>query len=122
MTVVARPRSERVIPLLEILRTKKQNILGKCKAKARSVARGDLEQRCEDFSSPVASILGLRIFICLSIQFAGGIRHSDVKNAFLYGRLDRPLHLELPRGHPNEDGNRLVWRTKTAIYGLVESP
>ena len=57
-----------------------------------------------------------------STFFSSPIRQLDVRNAFLYGVLDRNIYLELPAGHPRRDMGRNVWTTRRALYGLCESP
>ena len=122
MQVVPRPLHEKIIPILEIFTTKKDSISGLWKAKSRIVARGDLQFTPTTFFAPVASVVALRIFILFSSRFPGTIHQLDVKTAFLYGRLSHPIYLDLPVGHPQKAGRSRVWKTSTAIYGLVEAP
>ena len=52
----------------------------------------------------------LRIFLALSTQFDSGVKQIDVTSAFLYGKLDKPVLLELPQGHPKKKGPQFVGR------------
>ena len=122
MKVVPRPSNKRVIPILELLTTKKDNITNSWKAKCRIVARGDLEFAFGDFYAPVANCVAFRLFLSLSTKFQSRIHQLDVTSAFLYGKLSDPIFIELPKGHPQKAGRSKVWFTHTAIYGLVEAP
>ena len=122
MTVVPRPTKAQVIPLLELFTVKHDNIKQEWIAKCRFVARGDLKDTVGDFYSPVASMLGLRMFLFLSSAFPPSIRQLDVSSAFLYGKMDTPIFIHLPQGHPQKQKQEMVWTTKSAIYGLVQAP
>ena len=122
MEVVPRPRNAPVIPLLELFVVKYDNIADQFIGKCRFVARGDLQPKYGNFYAPVANTVSFRLFLALSTRYSAAIRQLDVSTAFLYGRLEHPIHLELPVGHPQRTGQAMVWRTSTAVYGLCESP
>ena len=122
MTVVKRPHDARIIPILEIFTTKRDGISGFWKAKCHIVGRGDLQFTPTTYFAPVASIVALRLFIFFSSCFQTSIHQLDVKTAFLYGRLCKPIYLQLPVGHPSRSESKKIWKTSTAVYGLVEAP
>lgn len=72
--------------------------------------------------SPVASLVALRILIHASARFDFKLFQLDVSGAFLYGKLNSPVYLELPTGHCQRRGRHLVWKSYTALYGLVQAP
>lgn len=45
----------------------------------------------------------------------------DVKTAFLYAPLNKPVYLKIPRGAPFDRG-KFCWLLTKALYGLRESP
>ena len=122
MTVVNTPANVEIIKILELFVVKRDNISNNWKAKVRIVARGDLQQSFGDFYAPVASVVAFRLFITLSTLFPTTIRQLDVTSAFLYGRLSNPIYITLPQGHVHKGGSSKVWRSMSAIYGLVQSP
>ena len=124
LNVVNKPQTKEVIPLHEIFVTKYDNILKRWKAKCRFVARGDLQTTLGDFYSPVASCVTLRMFLTICTTFDGSIRQLDVTGAFLYGRLESPVYIQLPKGHQEYSKTVpvKVWECYSSLYGLVEAP
>ena len=45
-----------------------------------------------------------------------------VSAAFLYSRMNKPIYIDLPKGHKKKDGFSNVWETYSAIYGLHQAP
>ena len=122
MEVVERPPTARVIQLRELMSVKYDNILQTTEPKVRMVARGDMEEAPDHVYAPVANMVALRTFVMLSLDFDHPFRQLDVNSAFLYGRVSDPIFVELPAGHAQKDGHRLVWKTNCAISGLAQSP
>ena len=46
----------------------------------------------------------------------------DVKKAFLYGNIQRRVHIELPFEDPGTEGGRMVGMLPKAMYGLRKAP
>ena len=122
MHVVNRPRDARVVKLRELFSVKFDNITKEWIFKVRIVARGDLEVDEEFVYAPVANMPALRLFVVLSLEFGIDFRQLDISSAFLYGRLDHDIYVELPDGHPEKQGNTKVWKTRCALYGLQTAP
>ena len=120
--IVPRPTSSTVVPILELFTSKFDNILKRSIAKCRIVARGDTQPKRWDVYSPVAGVTALRLFCTVTTYFECRMSQMDVSGAFLYGKLKHPIYLELPRGHKMRRGRGMVWKTHTALYGLVEAP
>ena len=112
-----------IIKIRELFSTKIDPITGKFVYKVRIVARGDLEPAHDDVAvySPVAGMTALRLFTFLATNFSSSIAQLDVSAAFLYGRLERDIYIALPKGHPDAAKGH-VWKTRCALYGLVEAP
>ena len=124
MKVVEKPKNAQVIPLLELFSRKHDNISGKNIFKCRFVARGDLEKTSEvkNRYSPVASLEATHLFIALAAHFGCNIRQCDVSTAFLYGTLNRYIHLELPQSLKKHYGKNFCWTTNRSLYGLTDAP
>ena len=123
MSVVKRPSTSEVIKLMEIFIVKYDNIQNQYIPKVRFVARGDLVDDNKSYFSPVASHVGMRILVSLTVkENLFPLRQMDISNAFIYGRLDNYIYIQLPKGHPERRRNDYVWRTKSSIYGLSQSP
>ena len=45
-----------------------------------------------------------------------------MKNAFLYGELDRDIFMEQPQGFTYKEYLEYVCRLKNALYGLKQAP
>ena len=48
------------------------------------------------------------------------LRQADVSTAFLYGREQKEIYLELPQGHPSKKSG--VWKSHASVYGLISAP
>ena len=123
MQVVPTPQGKEIIKILELFVVKYDNLENKHKAKVRFVARGDLVKDEKRYYSPVASHVAMRLFtiICVGLKMIP-IQQLDISNAFIYGRLKENIYIQLPKGHPEKDGQRKVWMTQSSIYGLCQSP
>ena len=91
--------------------------------KARLVAKGFVQKAGIDYGdtyAPVSSIITVRCLLSIAAARRHHIWQADVKNAFLHGRLDRPLYVSQPEGY--SDGTDRVYKLKKALYGLKQSP
>ncbi len=88
--------------------------------KARLVARGFEKIRNEnELRVPVAKITTFRMFLAICVKPNFEIRRTDVKNAYLNGKLSETVCIEFPKfvkAAKNE-----VCRLNTAVYGLKEA-
>ena len=91
--------------------------------KARLVAKGFVQKAGIDYGdtyAPVSSIITVRCLLSIAAARRHHIWQADVKNAFLHGKLDRPLYVSQPEGY--SDGTNRVYKLKKALYGLKQSP
>ncbi|KAI0999310.1 hypothetical protein K3495_g8887 [Podosphaera aphanis] len=90
--------------------------------KARLVAKGFSQQPGTDYDdtyAPVARYDSLRLLLALATQRRWKPRQLDVKSAFLYGKLDREIYMEISDWF-KEPGKCYLLRK--SIYGLKQSP
>ena len=69
--------------------------------KARLVAKGFTQQFGVDYEftySPVMDSITFRFLIALAVQEQLSFRLLDIVTAYLYGRMDKELYMELPEG------------------------
>ena len=93
--------------------------------KARLVARGFSQQYGRDYEetfSPVARMVTIRTIISLAASNRWKLWQLDVKNAFLYGELDRDIFMEQPKGFISKEFPDYVYLLKKTFYGLGQSP
>ena len=103
MEVVQRSRNKKsVIPLLKIFTYKRDNMTNTIKCKVRIGFAGCCRRRfkpnckCRRIQSvPDDQLTVPRIYMSI-----------NVSTAVLYGRLETPIFIELPSGHPKRDLNR----------------
>ncbi|KAK3005199.1 hypothetical protein RJ639_016441 [Escallonia herrerae] len=93
--------------------------------KARLVARGFSQHYGMDYEetfSPVAKMVTVRTIISLAAYKGWKLWQLDVKNAFLYGELDRAVFMEQPQGFVSKQFPHYVCLLKKALYGLKQAP
>lgn len=93
--------------------------------KARLVARGFSQHQGLDYEetfSPVAKMATVRTLISLAAKMNWRLWQLDVKNAFLYGELDRDIFMMQPEGFVSNDHPSYVCKLKKALYGLKQAP
>ena len=93
--------------------------------KARLVARGFSQQYGLDYEetfSPVAKMVTVRTVVSLAAYKGWNLWQLDVKNAFLYGELDRDIFMEQPQGFVSKEFPNHACRLKKALYGLKQAP
>ncbi|RWR74934.1 Integrase, catalytic core [Cinnamomum micranthum f. kanehirae] len=93
--------------------------------KARLVACGFSQQYGLDYDetfSHVAKMVTIRTIISLAAYKGWKLWQLDVKNAFLYGELDRDIFMEQPHGFISKEFPNHVCRLKKALYGLKQAP
>ena len=100
----------------------KQTPDGKCKYKARYVAKGYSQIEGVNYDqvfSPTPKLVSLRILIQLSVEYDMTIHQMDVKSAYLHAPIDCDIYVKQPEGY--QQGDNLVWKLKKSLYGLKQS-
>ena len=87
--------------------------------KARFTARGFLQQYGLDYEetfSPVAKMVTVRTIISLVAYKSWNLWQLDVKNAFLFGELDRDIFMEQSQGFVSKEFPNHACRLKKALW------
>ena len=86
-TVIATPRNQQILQLMELFSLKYDPISRKMKYKVRIIVRGCLEKNSIALTfAPVTVASTIRLIIAVAGIHGLIVYQLDVKNAFLYGR------------------------------------
>jgi hypothetical protein len=113
------PPGRKAIKCRWVLRRKRDEHGHVARYKARLVAKGYSQIPGQDFLftfAPVAKWDSIRLVMCIATILDLELHHLDVKTAYLNGKLDEELYMEIPP----ELGTG-VWRLKKGLYGLRQS-
>lgn len=93
--------------------------------KARLCARGFLQEKGVDFTetfSPVVRYDSLRVLLATVTQEDLEMVQFDVRTAFLYGKLEDEVLMEVPTGFKIvTDSSEVVCRLEKSLYGLKQA-
>ena len=120
--VVDRPENHKVLTCRLLLSNKFDEDGRFVRHKSRLVVRGFEQEEGRDYFQTYQPVINqdcFRLFIAIANQFALEIDHVDIKNAYLNGRIDAELYMEIPRLLNMPDYK--VWRIKRSIYGLKQA-
>jgi len=93
------------------------------KYKARLVAVGCTKRGGLDYMesfSPVIKIESFRALMAIASTERMYIRKYDIKTAYLYGHLDKPVYMEQPDGYIIRKKEDYVCKVERNIYGLPQ--
>lgn len=93
--------------------------------KARLVAKGYTQSYGIDYQetfAPVAKLNTIRILLSLAVNLDWPLLQLDVKNAFLNGKLEEEVYMDIPEGFRDNSTRNKVCKLKRSIYGLKQSP
>ena len=94
--------------------------------KARLCARGFMQRRGIDFNetfSPVVRYDSLRILLAIITSKNLEVMQFDVQTAFLYGKLEETIFMQIPEGLKiEEDPRNVVCKLQRSLYGLKQAP
>ncbi len=112
------PKDCEVLPLLELFSIKDDG-----RKKVRLVVRGDLQRNVpENLFSPTANGTTIRTFLAVAASRGWKVRALDIKTAYLYGRTDEKIFVQLPKGHPLAKCGEYVMMSNSSLYGLKQAP
>lgn len=120
--IVTRPKDRAVVGSRWVFKVKHRADGSVDRYKARLVAKGFSQIPGTDFEetyAPVARFDSLRLLLALAAHNNWNVHQMDVKSAFLYGKLDRDLYMEIPDGFKEP---HKVYKLRKCIYGLKQSP
>ena len=96
------------------------------KFKCRLVANGNTQKQGVDFDrifSTVVKITTIRVVLAIAAANDYNLTSIDVCQAYLQGKLEEDLYMQMPPGLPSRsrDGRRLVVKLERSIYGLKQA-
>jgi len=105
--------------------TKKKDIDGSMKHKARFVAKGFSQRFGIDYEETYSSVLAyasFRILVCIAVNQGWKIHQKDFKTAYLNAPLLTPIYIEQPEGFVNQGKHtNKVCLLNKALYGLKQA-
>lgn len=122
--LIPRPKNMKVIKNKWIYNLKNTTNNDAVKFKARLVAVGCTQKEGTDYMesfSPVIKMESFRALIAISSTKRMHIKQYDVKTAYLYGNLDKPVFMEQPEGFITRKKKDYVCKIEKSIYGLPQS-
>ena len=83
-------------------------------------AKGD---PMDDLFAATPPLQGIKLMVSMCASEPGKrLMILDVKRAFLYGKVTRPIFTKLPREDPRFGEPGIVWRLEKAMYGTRDAP
>jgi len=67
-------------------------------------------------------MISLRVVLAMAASYGWKLWQLDVKNAFLYGELDKDIYMEQPPGYVSNLHLDYVCKLKKTLYGLKQAP
>ncbi len=125
--IVPRTRDKRILKSKVIYAEKPTEDMKESKCKARCVALGYAQREGEDYFETFSSPLKLgsaRYLISLAAMKGLKIFHRDVKSAFLNGKLEELIYIEIPDAFAEfigADRSTNVLRLDKSLYGLKQA-
>ena len=119
--LVPKPEGVKPVSCKWVYKVKRKSNGSVDRYKARLVARGFSQSYGLDYEetfSPVAKMTSVRAILSMAASKGWKLWQLDVKNAFLYGDIDREIYMEQPLGFKSKKFPDYVCRLKKAIYRL----
>nr|GEX54892.1 copia protein [Tanacetum cinerariifolium] len=123
--LVTLPDEKRAIGTKWILKNKRDARGIVCRNKARLVAQGYRHEEGIDYTDvfgPVARIEAIRLFLAFASFMRFRVYQTDVKSAFLYGKIAEEVYVTQPKGFKDPDHPKKVYKVVKALYGLHQAP
>nr|GEX19918.1 copia protein [Tanacetum cinerariifolium] len=112
-------------PTTVVYRNKKDKRRIVVRNKARLVAQGHTLEEGIDYDeafAPVARIEVIRLFLAYASFMGFIVYQTDVKNAFLYGTIEKEVYVCQPFGFEDLQFPNKVYKVEKALYGLYQAP
>ena len=126
-SLVERRPEMKIIDSRWVFRIKKDNTGNVCRYKARLCARGFMQRKGVDFTetfAPVVRYDSVRVLLAIVAERNYNLAQFDVQTAFLYGKLDEEIFMEIPEGLSVKGSSvkNIVCRLEKSLYGLKQAP
>ncbi|KAK5785187.1 hypothetical protein PVK06_039741 [Gossypium arboreum] len=73
-------------------------------------------------SNGMAKLNTIRVLLSLAVNCDWKLHQLDIKNAFLNGKLEEEVYMQLPPGSKSIEGSNKVCKLNKYLYGLKQSP
>ncbi|GKF91182.1 putative ribonuclease H-like domain-containing protein, partial [Tanacetum coccineum] len=108
----------------KVYRNKKDERGVVIKNKARLVAQGYTQEEGIDYDevfAPVAKIEAIRLFLAYASFKDFAVYQMDVKNSFIYGKIEKEVYVCQPPGFEDLNFPDRVYKVVKALYGLHQA-
>jgi hypothetical protein len=120
--VDASESTTRILPSQWVFRRKRTPDGNVKSYKARTVARGDLEQGVFQTFAPVVAWSTVRLFLVLSLVLDWYTCSIDFSSAFVQASLEKSVWLHIPCGFQSNREGKTILKLNKSIYGLSVAP
>ncbi|GJZ55906.1 putative ribonuclease H-like domain-containing protein [Tanacetum coccineum] len=124
-TLVDLPNGKRAIDTKWVFKNKKDKRGIMIRNKARLVAQGHTQEEGIDYDevfAPVARIEAIRLFLAYTSFKDFVVYQMDVKNVFLYRKIEEEVFVCQPPGFKDPNFLDKVYKVEKALYGLHQAP
>lgn len=120
------PENQNILKSRWVFKRKNERNIG-TKYKARLVIKGFADRNQYDLTetfAPVARLSDVRFLLSVANKYNLDIHQMDVKTAFLNGKLEKSVFMEIPEGYRGKEvlDSKYVCKLIGALYGLKVSP
>ena len=114
-------------PGAKIIRTRWVKTVKGNLVRCRLVAMEFATEKRDDLFAGTPPLLSMRHLIssamsCGEDSFNQAISVVDVKRAFLHGKVDREIYIEIPKEDSRSQGGVMIGRLNRALYGTRDAP
>ncbi|SOV02267.1 uncharacterized protein UDID_19160 [Ustilago sp. UG-2017a] len=92
--------------------------------KDRLVAQGYAQHQGLDYDqtfSPVVRLQTVQMLLALTQQYGLYVSQLDVSTAFLNGKIDKNIHVQIPPTFEAQENDSKCYKLKKALYGLKQA-
>ena len=121
--IVERPSGKNIVGCKLVFKIKKDSQGHIQKYKARLVAQGFTQVYGIDYTetfAPVVNLASLRTILATAARNDWPIEVFDFNSAYLNGKLEEEIFMELPEGYKGLDRRHYVLKLRKALYGLKQ--